>query len=262
MGLPAPFLSLTCTCHNVTLCGSILVSASPVEGGDRELAAWLDLAPTIFVSLGMHVILDEKDTHQLAMGLRILLDRERKVQVIWKLKAQNSDVEASLHDIFGADMESGRVKVVDLLDIEPLALLMHHKLVCVVGHGRANSFFEAIHAGVLQVVLSAWYECYARIEWLGEGIYGNKNTTSGIETVELGRALTRIVAMEMKPTLLICGQRTWGGHAEPEGDKIWNQRYDRKAVALENKKFRTSNLLSLPHPLLPSSAKSERSIWN
>ncbi len=40
------------------------------------------------MSLGTHVILDEKDTHQLAMGLRILLDRERRVQVIWKLVAQ------------------------------------------------------------------------------------------------------------------------------------------------------------------------------
>lgn len=33
----------------------------------------------------------------------------------------------------------------------------------------------------------------ARIEWLGIVIHGNKNVTSGIEAIELGRALIRIV---------------------------------------------------------------------
>ncbi|KAK0220219.1 hypothetical protein IW262DRAFT_1383384 [Armillaria fumosa] len=179
---------------NLTLCGPILPPVSPVEG-DRELAAWLGHSPTILVNLGTHVNMNEMGVRQLAIALRILLDRERKVQVMWKLRTHN-DCKASLRDILGADMDGGRVKVVDWLDIEPLALLRHDNLVCVVNHGGANSFFEAIHAGVPQIILPAWYDCYeyaARIEWLGVGIHGNKSAGSGIEAVELGRALTRIV---------------------------------------------------------------------
>lgn len=83
-----------------------------MEEGDRELVAWLGHAPTILVNLGTHINMDEMNVRQLAMALRILLDRERKIQVIWKLKAQN-DARASLRDILGADMDSGRVKIVD-----------------------------------------------------------------------------------------------------------------------------------------------------
>ncbi|KAK0495902.1 hypothetical protein EDD18DRAFT_1167826 [Armillaria luteobubalina] len=137
--------------ENLTLCGPILPPASPLEG-DRELVAWLGHAPTILVNLGTHVNMDEMGVRQLAMALRILLDRERKVQVIWKLRAQK-ECKASLRDILGDDMDGGRVKVVDWLDIEPLALLRHDNLVCVVNHGGANSFFEAIHAGVPQIIL-------------------------------------------------------------------------------------------------------------
>ncbi|KAK0192760.1 hypothetical protein F5146DRAFT_1191689 [Armillaria mellea] len=140
---------------NLTLCGPILPSASPVGEGT-------------------HVNMDVMNVRQLAMALRILLDRERKVQVIWKLIAQK-DVKASLE----------RVKVVDWLGVKPLALLRHDNLVCVVNHGGANSFFEAMHAGIPQIILPAWYDCY--------GIHGNKNATPGIEAVELGHALTRIV---------------------------------------------------------------------
>ncbi|KAK0469212.1 uncharacterized protein EV420DRAFT_1472477 [Desarmillaria tabescens] len=122
---------------SVTLCDPILVSASPVEERDREIVAWLDRAAAILVNLETHVKMDEMNVHQLAMALRILPDRERKIQVIWKLKAPN-DVKASLLDILGVDMNSGRVKVVDWLDIEHSALLRHHNIVCVVSHGAVK----------------------------------------------------------------------------------------------------------------------------
>lgn len=123
---------------NVTLCGPILVPAVPVEEEDPELASWLDRGPTMLVNLGTHAVFDEDNTCQIATALHILLGHDRYVQVIWKLKAHD-DVQTSLRDILGIYMEKGRVRIVDWLDVEPLAILRHPNLICTVNHGGANS---------------------------------------------------------------------------------------------------------------------------
>ncbi|KAK0196224.1 putative UDP-glucoronosyl and UDP-glucosyl transferase [Armillaria mellea] len=180
---------------NVTLCGPILVPAVPVEEKDPELASWLDGGPTMLVNLGTHAVFDENNACQLAKALRIVLDHDRSIQVLWKVKAHD-DVKASLHDILGSDMAKGRVRIVDWLDVEPLAILRHPNLVCTVNHGGANSVYEGIHTGIPQIVLPMWYDCYdyaARVEWLGIGIYGNKKSAPGVEASELSGALTRVI---------------------------------------------------------------------
>ncbi|PBK62377.1 UDP-Glycosyltransferase/glycogen phosphorylase [Armillaria solidipes] len=180
---------------NVTLCGPILVPAVPVEEEDPELASWLDSGPTMLVNLGTHAVFDEDNTCQIATALHILLGHDRYVQVIWKLKVHD-DVQTSLRDILGIYMEKGRVRIVDWLDVEPLAILRHPNLICTVNHGGANSVYEGIHTGIPQVVLPMWYDCYdyaARIEWLGIGIYGNKKSAPRVEASELSRALIKVI---------------------------------------------------------------------
>ena len=51
-------------------------------------------------------------------------------------------------------------------------------------------------AGLPQIILAQWYDLYdmaARAEYLGIGIYGNKNVAPDIEAVEFGTAVARLV---------------------------------------------------------------------
>lgn len=51
-------------------------------------------------------------------------------------------------------------------------------------------------AGLPQVILAQWYDLYemaARVEYLGIGIYGNKSVAPGIEALEFGTAVARLV---------------------------------------------------------------------
>lgn len=128
---------------NVTLCGPILLPALPIEQSDPELANWLDQAPTALVNLGTHAKSDEHFVQEMATGMRVLLDQDTHVQVLWKIKAKG-EIQAPLRDILGKEIDSGRVKIVDWLATEPLALLQHRNVVCSVHHGGANSFFEAV----------------------------------------------------------------------------------------------------------------------
>lgn len=51
-------------------------------------------------------------------------------------------------------------------------------------------------AGLPQIILAQWYDLYdmaVRVEYLGIGIYGNKRVAPGIEAVEFGTAVARLV---------------------------------------------------------------------
>jgi hypothetical protein len=52
-------------------------------------------------------------------------------------------VDAMLQTELGNEIQAGRVRVVDWLTLDPLALLMEGNVMCSVHHGGANSFFES-----------------------------------------------------------------------------------------------------------------------
>lgn len=55
----------------------------------------------------------------------------------------------------------------------------------------------SFRAGVPQVVLPVWFDTYdfaARVEYLGIGVYGNRNTAPAVSGIELGCALNRVLA--------------------------------------------------------------------
>lgn len=130
--------------RNVTACGPIMVPARAIAESDPELAAWLQRRPTILINLGSHVLSEGSDAIELAKGVRIVLSRHQDLQVLWKLQ-QQSAVTDELKAIVGAELEcEGRVKIRSWLETDPVSLLQSGHVVCLVHHGGANSFYEAV----------------------------------------------------------------------------------------------------------------------
>ncbi|THU81034.1 UDP-Glycosyltransferase/glycogen phosphorylase [Dendrothele bispora CBS 962.96] len=183
--------------QNVISCGPMVLPARPIMEQDPLLAKWLDERETVMINLGSHVTSDVKLTRELAGGIRILLSRNPNVQVLWKLKAQG-EVYDALRDLVGKEMDEGQVKVVSWLEVEPYAVLEHENTVCSVHHGGANSYFEAVKAGVPQIVMPVWIDTYdfaRRVEFLGIGVYGSKTSAPGADAEEFGQALLRVVGV-------------------------------------------------------------------
>lgn len=85
----------------------------------------------------------------LAKGISAVIQHERdqgrEIQVLWKIKLGTGidDVDTVLQKELGNEMQAGRVRVVDWLTVDPLALLKEGNVMCSVHHGGANSFFES-----------------------------------------------------------------------------------------------------------------------
>lgn len=213
---------------NVTPCGPILLPTSPVLNQDPGLYKWLAQGPTILINLGSHIRLDDAVAREVSAGLKVLLDKKPDIQVLWKLKTSGSVIISSRsksgHEISktGLDNESlkaiaseilsGRIRIVEWLSVDPLAILETGHVVCAVHHGGSNSFHEALRyvlptnfptyllifasAGVPQVVLPCWLDTLDfanKVEWLGIGVYGSRKAAPGVEATEFSRALLRIL---------------------------------------------------------------------
>jgi hypothetical protein len=155
---------------NVTLCGPILPPILPVADVDPELQTWLDRGPTVLIDLGSHIRVDSFMVKEFSVGLKVLLDRQPKMQILWELKTSGgisfptkkqyqsfSRPPPLVNDIpetegleFGAlsaiasEICSGRVRVVEWMSIDPLAILQSGRIVCSVHCGGSNSFHEAL----------------------------------------------------------------------------------------------------------------------
>ncbi|KAK7047220.1 hypothetical protein VNI00_006886 [Paramarasmius palmivorus] len=182
---------------NVHLAGPIILPYMPVEEPDPQLAQWLSNpgTKTVLINLGSHVIFNLDHARCIAGGIRILLDRVPEVQVLWKL-IPDGEIRNVLDEAIGKYMEAGKVKVVEWLEAEPYAVLCHPNTVCSAHHGGANSFFEAISAGVSHVVLPIWFDTYdyaRRVELFGIGVWGNPSNAPYAETKEFGGALVKVI---------------------------------------------------------------------
>jgi len=197
---------------NVTSCGPILLPVTPVSSQDPELLTWLQHGPTVLINLGSHVRMDDAMARDFSSGLKILLNKKPGIQVLWKLKtsgglAVSSDAKSgsgfsgtglnkgSLGSI-SAEIVDGRVRIVEWLSVDPLAILQTGLIACSVHHGGSNSFHEALSAGVPQIVLPCWLDTLDfanKVEWLGIGVYGSRRTAPNVEASELSRAFLKVL---------------------------------------------------------------------
>ena len=127
---------------NITACGPILLPEIPVSESDPELTAWLQKRPTVLVNLGSLAASDASSTRELAIGLRIVLEQCADLQVLWKLTSDRYSDEC-LGQILSRELNEGRVRIVNWLVADPLAILQSGHVVCSVHHGGANSYYEA-----------------------------------------------------------------------------------------------------------------------
>ncbi|KAF9261535.1 UDP-Glycosyltransferase/glycogen phosphorylase, partial [Marasmius fiardii PR-910] len=188
--------------HNLTCCGPILTpSFKSIKDDDPELKTWLDSSErprTVLINLGSHVISNAEAAKQIAIGIRLMLsDSEEggKVQFLWKLLPEPESRKA-LKEVISEEMEKGIVKVVDWLEVEPRVILGHPNVVCSVHHGGANSYFEAVDAGVPHIVLPCWYDTYEyanRVETLKIGVWGSRQSAPYANGVEFGNALKSVL---------------------------------------------------------------------
>ncbi|ESK86475.1 udp-glucoronosyl and udp-glucosyl transferase family protein [Moniliophthora roreri MCA 2997] len=182
---------------NITLTGPILLPSTPVENCDARLFQWLSNSgtKTVLINFGSHVMSNTDHIRQLADGIRVLLDCVPEAQVLWKL-ITDGETGNALEEVLGKHMEAGKVKVTEWLEAEPYAVLCHPNTACSVHHGGANSFFEAISAGVPQVIMPVWYDTYEfarRAECLGIGVWGSQSSAPSAEAQEFGAALVRVL---------------------------------------------------------------------
>ncbi|KAL2848801.1 hypothetical protein BJY01DRAFT_233777 [Aspergillus pseudoustus] len=185
---------------HVTMCGPILRSSPSLSEENPDLAKWLSQRPTVLVNLGSNVCFDSSQARKFADGLRMLFDAQPGIQVLWKLKPDYRDdvsdwVAGALTGILDELLDQ-RVRIEEWLPVEPICILQSGNICCMVHHGGANSYNEAIRAGVPQVILPVWYDTYdfaQRVEYLGVGVWGSKMSAPAINGPELGKAIIRVL---------------------------------------------------------------------
>ncbi|QSZ29829.1 hypothetical protein DSL72_004347 [Monilinia vaccinii-corymbosi] len=179
---------------NVTTCGPLTLPSHTLSQTDPELLAWLRRNPTVLINLGSHVYGSVKFNRQLATATRILLSRNPRMQVLWKLKPTASGSDAATADILAPVAD--RVQRVKWLRAEPISILRSGHIIASVHHGGANSYFESVETGTPQVALPCWFDTYdyaEKMERLGIGVWGSKSCAPGLDGDECGRALIRVV---------------------------------------------------------------------
>jgi len=186
-----------------TLCGPILRPYAPICDEHPDLAHWLAQRPTVLVSLGSLVVFTPAMERQFARGLRMLLGTRPDMQVLWKLPRAEpqSASQGQTLEYLSTEISEGRVRTMPWLPVEPICILQSGRVECIVHHGGANTFYEAIRAGVPQVVLPIWLDTYDfahRVEYLGVGVWGNRQNAPAVKGYELGQTLKRMLASVQK----------------------------------------------------------------
>ncbi|WWD00742.1 hypothetical protein V866_007677 [Kwoniella sp. B9012] len=176
----------------VKCCGPIIQKSKKLAEVDPKSYEWCNLRPTVLVSLGTNLKYSEKDANEMLRSLRVLLGIRKDIQVLWKLKKLG---EYDLPEVVG-DEDPDRLRIVDWLEADPFSILQSGNVVCFVSHGGSNSYHEALYAGIPQVILPAWADCYdftARLRYLGIGAWGNPKACPGCSEPELTKALLQVI---------------------------------------------------------------------
>ncbi|KAH0497493.1 hypothetical protein TgHK011_004793 [Trichoderma gracile] len=187
-------------------CGPVVRAYAPLYRSNPKLAEWLANGQTILINMGALVKVSESQAFEMARALRTVIDRfdqeseKKRVQVLWKLQKKGKysifAPECMLAHVLGKEFAFDRVRVIDWIQPEPLAILQTGDVICSVHHGGAGSFNEAIVTGVPQVVLPAWadnYDYAQRVELLGVGRCGNKSTKPRWTSEELSREMLEVL---------------------------------------------------------------------
>ncbi|KUI54172.1 Cyanidin-3-O-glucoside 2-O-glucuronosyltransferase [Cytospora mali] len=204
---------------HVTPCGPIVRPAKKLANVDSELDKWLSKGPTVYINLGTQLAVKPDEALEITLALRDLLDTAeksdvddlRKLQILWKMKRKPTENETdqsasswsgpwkAVRDTLEKEIEADRVRITSWVEADPCSILQSGHIICSVHHGGANSHHEAIVAGVPQVLVPGWIDCYDfgnRVELNGVGVWASKKAAPRWERVELGNALKEVLISE------------------------------------------------------------------
>ncbi|KAH8163600.1 hypothetical protein CIB48_g4642 [Xylaria polymorpha] len=172
----------------------IIFDAEPAAEQDPELVAWLSRAPTVLVNLGSLFTYPEHHATAMALAIEEVLAKT-DVQVLWKM-AKEEGVPDNYTLPVKSLIDQGRLRVVDWLTVSPASILETGHITASVHHGGANCYHEAIAAGIPQVVIPMWLDCYnyAQLaEDVGVGVYATRATAPDWSVEGLRDSLLRVL---------------------------------------------------------------------
>lgn len=189
-------------------CGPIVRHAQKLADTDSGLNEWLSKGPSIYINLGSQMKTTAVQGLEFALALRDFLDAagpSSGYQILWKVKQEGSKGKealswegewAAVRETLQPELESDRVRITSWVEADPCSILQSGHVVCSVHQGGANSHNEALVAGVPQVVLPGWIDCYDfanRVELNGVGIRANKTAAPRWARGEFGEALQAVM---------------------------------------------------------------------
>lgn len=118
---------------NLTCSGPILLPIRPLREQSPELFRWVTQKPTVMIALGSHLAYPEGTAQELLTSFRVLLDKRKDIQILWKLRKYGP---------YDLDVNEERLRVTQWLDADPMSILPH--VIAVVNHGGTNSYHEAL----------------------------------------------------------------------------------------------------------------------
>lgn len=127
---------------NVVACGPIFLSTAPAVEQDKELATWLEKAPTVLINLGSTVNYDERAATEMARAVKELLETSG-VQILWKFNKRREFPDSFLVEL-QEFITQGRLRLEKWIKIDPASLLETGNVVLSVHHGGANCYHEAV----------------------------------------------------------------------------------------------------------------------
>ena len=152
-----------------TLCGPIVRPCAPIANEHPELARWIAQHPTVLVNLGSIAQFSPAMEREFAKALRLVLEVRGEAQVLWKLPRPTSSTSSSgvitdplALELLSYYMAEGRLRTVTWLPVEPICLLQSGHIQCVLHHGGANAYHEAIRYGI-RFFLSFATNSYVRL---------------------------------------------------------------------------------------------------
>ncbi|KAI1127421.1 hypothetical protein F5Y10DRAFT_193524 [Nemania abortiva] len=192
--MPGASIALDKIPTNVTSMSPIIFDPEPAIEHDPELVAWLARAPTVLINLGSLFVYSEHHATTMALAIEELLAKT-DVQVLWKMDKEDTVPENYTLPAQNA-IDQGRLRVTNWLTVSPASILETGHVVASVHHGGANCYHEAIAAGIPQVVIPMWLDCYnyaALAENAGIGVYATRDTAPTWTVEDLRDSFLKVV---------------------------------------------------------------------
>lgn len=180
----------------------------------------------MYANLGTQLKITASEALEFALAVRELLDAaDKNLQILWKLKrtTEGFSWDGEWETVRAAllpEIEAGRVRIVPWVKADPCAVLQSGHIVCSVHHGGASSHHEALVAGLPQVILPAWLDCFDfgnRAEMNGYGIRANKTAAPRWNRHEFGGALKEVIVSKRAATFKANAKRLASSHSAAAG---------------------------------------------